>query len=238
MQGVVLAAGAGTRLRPHTAEKPKGLVEVAGKPLLTHCFESLLGVGVTELIVVVGYRGAAIAEHYGDAHEEVPITYAEQADQRGTADAVLAAGPFVDGDVLVINGDNVYDADLDGVVETHERTGADATLLVDDVTPERATRGGVFELDAAGRIVGLVEKPERAPSTKIPRGFYAFSSRIFEACRTIEPSETGEYELTDAIDWLLRTDGVVETVAFEGACWNVNTVADIEAVEASLRDSR
>jgi len=76
MKAVVLAAGEGTRLRPLTADKPKGMVEVAGKPILTHCFEQLIELGAEELLVVVGYKKQAIINHYEDEYDGVPITAA------------------------------------------------------------------------------------------------------------------------------------------------------------------
>jgi glucose-1-phosphate thymidylyltransferase len=78
MQAVVLAAGEGTRLRPLTEDKPKGMVEVADKPILTHCFEQLVELGADELYAVVGYKKEAIIEYYGDEFEGIPITYAHQ----------------------------------------------------------------------------------------------------------------------------------------------------------------
>lgn len=233
MQAVIPAAGRGSRLRPLTDDRPKGLVEVGGRPILTHCFETLLDLGVDELIVVVGYRGDDIVEYYGEAFAGVPVTYTRQAERAGLADAVLTAEDHVTGDFLVMNGDNVYDADLSPVIATHRRTGADATLLVDEVSPGRAEQGGVFELDD-GEIAGLVEKPEHPPSTRIPRGCYAFSTQIFHACHLVEPARTGEHELTDAIDLLLYTGAPVEVVEFDGWCTNVNTPDDRRTAEKHL----
>jgi len=235
MQAVVPAAGRGSRLRPLTDDRPKGLVEVAGRPILTHCFEALVSVGADELIVVVGYRGDDIVDYYGGSFADVPVTYAWQTERIGLADALLTAEEHVSGDFLVMNGDNVYGADLSPVVESHREAGADATLLVDEVSPERAGQGGVFELDD-GEVVGLVEKPERAPSNRIPRGFYAFSPRIFHACHLVEPGRTGEYELTDAIDLLLYAGAPVEFVEFDGWCVNVNTPDDRRTAERKLSE--
>lgn len=235
MQGVVLAAGSGTRLRPETAQRPKALVQVAGRPLLSHAFDALLSAGVTELVVVVGYRGRDVVEHYGDDYRGVPITYARQLVQRGTAHALLAAEQYVSDDFALVYGDNVYDANLAAVVDRHRETGADATALMDSVPPEEAGRAGVFEVED-GEVVGLVEKPETAPSTTVPRGFYVFSPRVFDACRVIEPGETGEYELTDAVDLLLHAGAPVSVVEFDGWAINVNTPEDIERAEAYLRE--
>ncbi|MFB6297501.1 MAG: sugar phosphate nucleotidyltransferase [Salinirussus sp.] len=226
MQGVVLAAGEGTRLRPLTADRPKGLVEVAGQPILSHCFETLASLGAEEFVVVIGYRGDRIVDRYGDSFCGRPVSYVRQDDREGLADAVLTARPAVDGDFLVVNGDNVYDASLSPVVSRHRETGADATVLLDTVPAERAGRAGVFERDD-GELVGLVEKPAEAPSREVPRGLYAFSPRIFSACERIDRADTGEFELTDAIDRLVAAeDARVEVVELDGWAKNVNTPAD------------
>lgn len=233
MQAVVPAAGEGTRLRPLTADRPKGLVEVAGQPLLTHVFETLVDLDVPEAVVVVGYRGSDIRTHYGDAFRDMSLTYARQDKRRGLADALLRAEPHVEGEFLCLNGDNVCRANLDAVVDRHRETGADATSLVDGVSRERAAEGGVFEFDGDD-VVGLVEKPDDPPSTLVPRGFYAFSERIFDACRLVTPAATGEYELTDAVDLLVYAGRRVETVPLEGWCCNVNTPEDCARVARRL----
>ncbi len=104
MQAVVLAAGKGTRLRPLTEDKPKVLVEVDGKPLIEDVFDNLLEIGVTELVVVVGYQKEQIIERYGDEYEDVPITYTHQREQLGLAHAILQAEPHVDDDFVLMLG--------------------------------------------------------------------------------------------------------------------------------------
>ena len=120
MQAVVLAAGQGTRLRPLTEDKPKGMVEVAGKPILTHCFEQLIELGADELHVVVGYKKQAIIEHYDDAFEGVPITYSHQREQQGLAHALLTVEEQIDDDFMLMLGDNVFRANLEDVVAEHQ----------------------------------------------------------------------------------------------------------------------
>ncbi|QLD87620.1 nucleotidyltransferase family protein [Natronomonas salina] len=232
MHGVVPAAGRGTRLRPLTDDRPKGLVDVGGRPLLDHVFETLRP-HVELLAVVVGYRGEQIREHYGDSYRGTPVRYVEQANTEGLAHAVQQTEPLVDGPFLQLNGDNVLRGNVDEVVDVHRESGADATLLVDEVSPERAARGGVVELED-GDVVDLVEKPEDPPSRLATTGCFAFSPRIYEACRAVDRSERGEYELTDAIRWLLRNDGTVETVRFDGWRVNVNERGDVERAEAQL----
>ena len=232
MHGLVPAAGRGTRLRPLTDDRPKPLVEVGGRPLLAHVLETL-SPHVESYAVVVGYRGDEIRERFGDSYDGTPITYVEQDEPAGLADAVRRAEPAVDGPVLQLNGDNVLRGNVGEVVATHRERDADATLLVDRVTPERAARGGVLEVEG-GEVVDLVEKPDDPPSRLATTGCFAFSPRIFEACRAVEPSPRGEYELVDAVRWLLRNGGTVETVRFDGWRVNVNEPTDVERAEAAL----
>lgn len=234
MQAVVLAAGEGTRLEPLTDDRPKGLVEVAGRPLLDHCFSALTPLDIDELVVVVGYRAEAIIDRYGDAYEAVPITYVHQRERLGLAHALRQAEPHVDGDFVLLNGDNVFRANLAETVDRHRETAATVTLLVESVTPDAARETGVLSIDEDGEITGLVEKPTDPPSTLVTTGFFVFSPVIFHACHLVQPSDRGEYELADAIDLVLAAGHHVETVHLDGWRVNVNTPADIDAVEGNL----
>ncbi|WP_324663665.1 nucleotidyltransferase family protein [Haloarcula sediminis] len=234
MDGVVLAAGEGTRMRPLTADQPKALVTVAGQPLLSHAFDALLSVGADRLVVVVGYRGGDIVDRYGDGYRGAPIEYVEQAEQLGTGHALRQALPLVEAPFVVVHGDNVCRANLDSVVERHRETGAAATLLVESVSREEARTTGVVKTDGDGRVTGLVEKPDEPPSTLVSRGFYVVGGEIGPALSRIDPSTRGEYEITDAIDDLLGRGHRVETVELAGWCHNVNEPADREGVAEKL----
>lgn len=232
MQTVVPAAGRGSRLRPMTDDRPKALVEIAGQPLLSHVFDAL-STCATEYVLVVGYLGDRIRDRYGDAYDGTPITYVEQPSRDGLADAVRRAESAVEGDFVQLNGDNVLRGNVIEVVETHRDRNADATLLVERVSRERAKRGGVLSL-SDGTPTGVVEKPEEPPSRLAVTGCFAFSTRIFEAIEAIEPSERGEYELPDAIEYLAHNGGRVETVHLDGWRVNVNTDDDIARAEDRL----
>jgi len=93
------------------------MVEVAGKPILTHCFEQLVDLGAEELLVVVGYEKQVIIEHYGDEFDGVPITYTHQREQRGLAHALLTVEEHVDDDFMLMLGDNIFKRDLADVVQ-------------------------------------------------------------------------------------------------------------------------
>ena len=150
MQAVVLAAGEGTRLRPLTEDKPKGMVEVAGKPILTHCFEQLAALGAEELYVVVGYKKEAIIEHYDDEFEGVPITYSHQREQKGLAHALLTVEEHIDDDFMLMLGDNIFQANLQDVINRQREDRADAAFLLEEVPCEEASRYGVCNTNKYG----------------------------------------------------------------------------------------
>ena len=135
MKAVVLAAGEGTRLRPKTDDRPKPLVEVAGDPILSYCFETLLDLGVTEAVVVVGYEKAKIIDRYGDAYGDLALDYAHQPERKGLAHAVLMAEPFVDDDFLVLNGDNIYRGNLAAVLDRHAEVDAEMQSITSSSSP-------------------------------------------------------------------------------------------------------
>lgn len=231
MQAVVLAAGEGTRLRPLTDDTPKGLVEVAGRPILTHCFTRLAALSIDEIVVVVGYRADQIIDHYGRTFGEIPLTFVQQPERRGVADALLAASDHVSGTFALMHGDYLFGVELAELIDRHRRRRPAGTLLVETLPDDQAVGYGVCEFDGEGELVGLVEKPETPPSNVVITGFFVFEPPIFDACRRIQPSDRGEYELADAIDALVEAGYNIDLVHADGWLVNVNTTEDLERGE-------
>ncbi len=118
MQAVILAAGKGLRLRPFTEQHPKPLIDISGKPLLEHTLSALPD-QITEVIIVVGYLGEQIVEHFGNEFNGKTIKYVTQEELLGTGDALLRAKPLLDRQFLVVNGDDLYTkSDLEKMVAT------------------------------------------------------------------------------------------------------------------------
>lgn len=234
MQAVVLAAGKGTRLRPLTDDKPKGMVEVADEPLLTHCFDQLIDLGADELVVVVGYLKEVIIDHYGDEYEGVPITYAHQREQKGLAHALLTVEEHIDDDFMLILGDNIFEANLHDVVRRQREDRADAAFLVEEVPWEEASRYGVCDTNPYGEITDVVEKPDDPPSNLVMTGFYTFTPAIFHACHLVQPSNRDEYEISDAIDLLIQSGRTIDAIPLDGWRIDVGYPEDREEAEARL----
>ena len=233
MDAVVLAAGEGTRLRPLTEDKPKGMVEVDGKPILTHCFEQLVELGADSLVVVVGYKKEQIIQHYGDEFEGIPITYTHQREQKGLAHALLTTEDHVDGDFMLMLGDNIFEANLQDVVQRHQEQRTDAAFLVEEVPWEDASRYGVCDTNKYGEIVEVIEKPDDPPSNLVMTGFYTFTPSIFHACHLVQPSHRDEYELSDAVDLLLHSGRTIDAIGLDG--WRIDVGYPEDRDEAERR---
>lgn len=235
MKAVVLAAGKGTRLQPLTNEKPKGLVEVADKPILTHCFEQLADLGASEFVVVVGYLKEQIISYYGDEFQDVPITYTHQRNQNGLAHALLTAEEHITDDFMLMLGDNIFRANLPDVVNRQWEDRADAAFLVEEVPFEEAGRYGVCRTNKFGEIIEVVEKPEDPPSNLVMTGFYTFTPAIFHACHLVQPSNRDEYELSEAIDLLIQSGRTIDAIRMAGWRIDVGYPEDRETAEQRLQ---
>lgn len=201
MKAVVLAAGEGTRMRPLTANLPKPLLPVAGKPFLRHTLDALRSAGLSQVGVLIGWQGHRVRESFGDgAAFGLSIAYEEQKERLGTAHAIGCMRLHVDGSFLSVNGDVVVSGDaLAALLAYHEKVKGPVIGLA-EVSDPRAY--GVVELED-GKVVSLEEKPRHPKSGLINAGVYVFDDDIFPLIDGTPKSPRGEYEITDAIRALL-----------------------------------
>ncbi|MFC6837744.1 UTP--glucose-1-phosphate uridylyltransferase AglF [Halomarina ordinaria] len=233
MQAVVLAAGKGTRLRPLTDDKPKAMVEIDGRPILTHCLDRLIELGADDLFIVVGYLKEEIIKYYGDSYEGVPITYCHQREANGLAHALLTVEEHIDDDFMLILGDNVFEANLADVIRRQAEERADAAFLVEEVPWEEASRYGVCNTNDYGEIIAVEEKPDDPPTNLVMTGFYTFSPAIFHACHLVQPSDRGEYELSDAVNLLIQSGRTIDAIRMDG--WRIDVGYPEDRDEAERR---
>ncbi len=216
MKAIVLCAGKGTRLYPVTLTMPKPLVPVANKPLLKYAIETLIGMGATEIGLVVNSLDSPIHAQLGDGMETVgvPLTYIAQENPRGLAHAVKLAQDFIgDEPFIVYLGDNIFQDQMRVLYQNFAEMKASAAIALTEVPNPSAF--GIAELEG-DTIKRLVEKPKDPPSNLAIAGVYVFQPDIFDAIEHIKPSWRNELEITDAIQQLLDQNKTVIPYVVDG----------------------
>jgi len=200
MRGVLLTAGEGTRMRPLTLTRPKTMLPVGGKPILQYNLEALKNAGITDIVMVVGYKKEVIIDYFGDGSKfGVNITYITQEKRLGTAHAINSIRNVIDNQFIVLNGDIIVEPNLIiDLIQKYETDEASSILILIEV--ENPSSFGVVEMKK-DRIRDIIEKPAlgEATSNLINAGIYLFDNTIFNAIDRTPKSERGEYEITDSL---------------------------------------
>ncbi len=200
MKAVILAAGEGLRCRPLTLTRSKVMIPVANKPLIEHIINAVAENGIKDIVLVVGYKKERIMDHFGDGNEfGVKISYVFQEAQLGTAHAVNQVKEHIDGDFIVLNGDNLIDA---GTI-SDLLTGKDGEVTLLAIEREETSGYGIV-IPENRRVKKIMEKPKEVISHLINAGVYVFSPDIFEEIDQTPLSETGEYAITDTIQQMIE----------------------------------
>ena len=202
MRGYILAAGEGLRMRPLTANIPKPLLPVAGRPFLEHNIEAMKESGIKDLILLIGWRAPRIREHFGDGKEfGVKIEYVEQKERLGTAHAIGMIKELVDTPFFCLYGDVVLTKEsVKGLVDHHKKVKGSVMALTTVDDPRRY--GSIISQD--GVIKDIIEKPEVPQTNTINAGAYILDPTIFEAIAETKKSPRGEFEITDSFKILMK----------------------------------
>lgn len=236
MKALVLCGGTGSRLRPITHTMAKQLVPVANKPVLFYGLEAIRDAGITDVGIVVGETRNEIIDAVGDGSRwGLEVTYIVQEQPLGLAHAVLVSEGFLGDEPFVMYlGDNLIKDGITGIVNQYLSNGPNSGILLARVAMPQLF--GVAELDG-NRVVRLVEKPARPASNLALVGVYLFDSNILTAARAIKPSDRGELEITDAIQWLIDNGYTVDPHVIDGWWKDTGRLEDIlEANRIMLED--
>jgi glucose-1-phosphate thymidylyltransferase len=220
VKGVVLAGGTGSRLHPLTRITNKHLLPIYDRPMVTYAIEALVTAGITDIMLVTGgthagefLRLLGNGQEYGIDR----LLYAYQERPGGIAEALALAQRFIEEDrLVVVLGDNIFEFSIKPSVDHFVGQARGARLLLARTTDADHLRHlGVPQFDGSGRIVSIIEKPERPPSEFGVTGIYFYPSEVFDVLPQLKPSGRGELEITDVNNWFI-TERVAEYDVLDG----------------------
>lgn len=261
-KAVVMARGLGSRMRraaevdltpeqaAAAAQGAKAMMPLGGRPFLDHVLTNLADAGLREVCLVIGPEHTAVPEYYNSlAPERVRLTFAEQAEPKGTADAVLAAEAFAGADrFVVVNGDNLYPVAALRALAAEPGLGLlgfhpETLVARSNIPPDRLAAFALVRRGADGSLADVVEKPTPAEAAAlgseplVSMNCWLLGPAVFEACRRVTPSSRGELELVAAVR-LLLADGVrLGIVPSAEGVWDLSSRGDVAAVAAALRNT-
>ena len=229
MQGVILAAGKGSRLHPITVHRSKAMVPILGKPIVERVMETLVQNGIREFVMVVSREDGEVVRYFRDQSGlDVQIQFVVQPTRLGMANALSLAAPYLSNTFIMSACDNLVQSNhVAELLATHAENQACATLSLMEVDPAVVARTGVVDLQN-GRVKRIVEKPapEAAPSNIASLPLYVFSNDVLGCLPEVKLSPRGEYELQDAIQMLIEQDLYV-TGAFTDGRLQLTNTADL-----------
>ncbi|MFA5247268.1 MAG: nucleotidyltransferase family protein [Candidatus Micrarchaeia archaeon] len=234
-QAAVLCGGLGTRLMPLTADRPKPLIKVGGKPMLELVIARLKKSGIKRAIMLTGYKAEMIEEHFGDGSKfGMEIDYSVETKPLGSAGALHQVQGLLDDNFFVCNCDTICNLDFREFFARHEKRGCLATMLfapVDDVE-----RFGIAELKPDGKIHKFLEKPKKTEtkSNLASLQMFALSKNIFARVHK------DMFSLEREIFPHLCTEGKIYGEQLPKGCeWvDVGTLADLQRIEKEISQGK
>ena len=209
-KAIIMAAGDSTRMLPLSANRPKHLLPIAGKPLIFHTLEALQKAGITEVLIIYGYQKEKLS-HAIDSQDwgNMIVSYVHQEERKGTAHAAGHAREFVGEDSsILMNGDILMGpGSFEGLISYHQKGNYEMTLSVRPVDDPSAYGVVVVE---GGKAVKLIEKPteDQMVSNLVNAGLYIINKSLMDAISKTKPSSRGEYEITDSIGMIIEKGNV------------------------------
>lgn len=203
MKAIIPAAGAGTRLRPHTYTQPKALIPIAGKPILSFIIDPLAEAGITEFVFVIGYLGDKIIDYIDQKYPKLQCHFVQQSQREGSGQAISLTKELIGNDeVFIVMGDTICEFNVKEVLSFNG--SALGLKKVDD-----PRHFGVAELNDKGFIARVVEKPQIPKSNLALVGLYKIKEtgilfQCLEENFKQKVKSHDEYQLTDALECMIE----------------------------------
>jgi dTDP-glucose pyrophosphorylase len=231
MKAIILAAGKGTRMRELTNELPKPMLKVQGRPILEHIIEGVVSAGIREIFIVTGWKAEVIEAHFGDGSRlGAKIAYGRQVVQDGTGKAPEVAKEFIGASPFLLTYGDILVKPETYQQMVHRYNEGYFSGVITVTRGEDVTKGGLNFFDQSFCLKHLVEKPSAQQVEQLRRegwlkpgepawynaGIYIFRPSLFEFTAKLQKSPRGEYELTDAIIALMKTQHRLAGLEIQG----------------------
>ncbi len=258
-KAVILARGLGSRMRKESEDATlteeqrkaadsgvKAMISI-DRPFLDYVISSLADAGFSDICLVIGPEHDMIRDYYDNVDKSrVNISYAIQEEPLGTANAVLAAEEFADGEpFLVLNSDNYYPTEAYKLLREAGSAGLigfdrDALFELSNIPDERVAAFALATGDENGDLVDVIEKPNPeqiealGDDAMVSMNLWMYTEPIFEAARSIPKSARGEYELVDAVRKSMENGEPYKIIPLKGAVLDMSNRDDIASVAEAL----
>lgn len=232
---LISAAGRGTRMLDLSANKPKHLIEVNGRPFLYYLLDNLKKAGFLEVVMVVGYKKEFIEDFLQRHSDEFKVTVVNQFDilgdkKYGTACPLECVKDLLGQEnFLSVYGDNLY-----SVEDLRNFNIDDEYNYIAGLEHQQPQNYGVLHLDEEKFLQEIIEKPQEFVGNLINTGLYKFTPEVFQYLDKISLSPRGEYELTDVIN-LLAKQKKVKALGLKNIWLDFGRPSDVEKVEDYIR---
>jgi len=210
-KAVLLSAGIGTRLHPITEQIPKNMIQLNGKPILQHVIEDLKKSEIKEIGIVVNHLKEKIIDYFGNGEKlGVKITYIEQEDLLGTADALLSAKTFVNGEPFILYlADTLISYGITEFIKFVTKLDKGSAIMLSKMPIDDLKRSGVVE-QKDGKILHLYEKSDVPKTDLAIAGIYYFNSHnLFHILEGLDFGKNNEKQISDAIQTLIDQNNAV-----------------------------
>lgn len=234
---VIPAAGRGSRLCRDNWQAPKGMIKVAGRPILEFVVTAGLQCPINRIVFVISKHGYAIPEYFGSTYNGVPVSYVTQSEPHGLAHAVSMAEHHVSEFMLIINGDEIYHNSLQyNMYKYVSEVGADGAVGFLRTSESHHIRGGYgMELNHNGRVLKLIEKPSETWNNLLGVGTWIVRAEFFDFFRKTPVNEVrGEKDFVEVIQLMVAEGRAIFGFDLEGEFVNINTSNDLIRAETML----